>query len=81
MGLKRDDALAFGKHDAPERHQGLAAHRLADHRKGILADRIVGGDVIGRVEEALVDLGARHEAVDVDGVGLPPGKATRKIVP
>ena len=38
----------------PERHKGLAPHRLADDRKGILPDRIVGGDVIGRIEEAPV---------------------------
>ena len=39
----------------------------------VLPYRIVGGDVIitGRVEEALVDLGTRHEAVDVDRVGAP----------
>ena len=69
VGLKRHHPLALGKHDAPECHQGLAAHRLADHRKGLLPDRIVGGDVIGRIEEALVNVGTRHEAVDVDRVG------------
>jgi hypothetical protein len=37
----------------------------------VLPYRIVGGDVTGRVEEALVDLGTRHEAVDVDRVGAP----------
>ena len=52
MGLKRHHALAVGQHDAPERHQRLAAHRLADDRKGVLPDRLVGGDVIGGVEEA-----------------------------
>ena len=36
--------FALGQHDAPERHQRLAAHRLADDRKGILPDRVVGGD-------------------------------------
>jgi hypothetical protein len=68
IGLKRHHPFALGQHDAPERHQGFAAHRVADHRKGVLADRIVGGDVIGRLEEALVNVGTRHEAVDVDGV-------------
>jgi hypothetical protein len=51
---------------ASERHQRLAPHSLTDDRKGILADRIVGGDVIGRIEEALVNLCARREAIDVD---------------
>jgi hypothetical protein len=68
MGLKRDDPFALGQHDAPECRQGLAAHRLPDHRKGLLPDRIVGGNVIGRIEIALVNLGARHEAVDITGM-------------
>src|SRR5213078_1073669 len=37
--------------------------------KGLLPDRLVGHDVIRSVEEALVDLGPRHKAVDLDGVG------------
>ena len=41
IGFKRHHPLALGKHDAPERHQGLAAHRFADDRKGLLPDRIV----------------------------------------
>ena len=66
--LKRHRPLALAQHNAPQRHQGLAAHRLADHRKGALPDRIVDGNVIGRIEEALVDLRTRHKAVDVDRV-------------
>ena len=68
VGLERDHPLTLGEHEPAERHHGLAAHRLPDHRKGILPDRIVGGDVVGRVEETLVDIGARHETVDVDRV-------------
>jgi hypothetical protein len=45
------------------------AHHLADHRKGLLGDWLVGGDIIRGVEEALVDLLARHETVDLDHVG------------
>jgi hypothetical protein len=45
------------------------AHGLADHRKGLLGDRLVGGDIVRTVEEALVDLLARHETVDLDHVG------------
>jgi hypothetical protein len=37
------------------------AHGLADHGKGVLGNRLVGGDIIRRVEEALVDLLARDE--------------------
>src|SRR5580704_2688220 len=66
--LKRHHPLALGQHHAPQRHQGFAAHRLADHRKGVLPDRIVGGNVIGRIEEALVDLRTLHKAIDVDYV-------------
>jgi hypothetical protein len=44
----------------------LAAHGLTNNRKRLLSDRRVRGDVIGGVEEALVDLRARHEAVDLD---------------
>jgi hypothetical protein len=36
---ERDDPLALGQHDAPERHQSLAAHRLADDPEGLLPDR------------------------------------------
>jgi hypothetical protein len=39
------------------------------HREGFLRDLVVGRDVVGRVEVAHVDLVARHEALDVDGVG------------
>src|SRR5262249_16237804 len=43
------------------RHPGhfvhpLAAHGLTTDRKGLLSDRLVWGDVIGGIEEALVDL-------------------------
>jgi hypothetical protein len=38
-------------------------------RKGLLSDRLVRGDVIWCVEEALVDLWARHKAVDLNRVG------------
>jgi hypothetical protein len=68
IGIERDHPFALGQHDAPERHQSLAAHRFPDDRKGVLPNRIVGGDVIGRVEEAPVDFGAWHKAVDIDRV-------------
>jgi hypothetical protein len=69
VGLKRDLPLALGQHKAPKRHHGLLAHGLADHRKGLLGYRLVGSDIIGSVEEALVDLLAWHKTVDLDHVG------------
>ena len=51
-----------------ERDHALAAHRLADHRKCVLPDLIVRGDVVGAVQITLVDLLARNERVDFDGV-------------
>jgi hypothetical protein len=47
------------------------AHGLADHRKGLLGDRLVGGDIVKAIEEALVDLLAWHETVDLDHMGAP----------
>ena len=67
-GLQHDHALALGEHDAAERDHVFAAHRLADDGEGLLADRFVRRDVIGAVEEAFVDLAARHEQVDFDRV-------------
>jgi hypothetical protein len=62
--------------DAPERHQGLAAHRLQDHRKGILPDRIVGGDVIGRVEEASGSRFAADSPLDAGAAAATPSSPT-----
>ena len=58
---KRDHSLALGQDQAPERYHGLVAHGLADRGKGVLGNRLVGGDIIRRVEEVLVDLLARDE--------------------
>ena len=46
----------------------LAAHGFADHRKCVLPDLAVRRDVVGGVEIALIDLLARDERVDFDGV-------------
>ena len=69
IGLKRDHPLALREHQPSERHHALAAHGLANDGKGLLSDRLAGSDIIRRVEEALVDLRARHKAVNLDGVG------------
>src|SRR5262245_49005052 len=45
------------------------AHGFANHRKGLLPDRLAGHDIIRAIEEALIDRGVRHKAVDLDGVG------------
>ena len=46
----------------------LLAHGVADDGEGLLSDLVVRCDVVGRFEIALVDLLARHEALDVDRV-------------
>src|SRR5215218_4267035 len=69
IGLERDDALALRQHQPPERHHPLAAHGFTNEREGLLSDRLAGRDVIRGVEETLVDLRARHKAVDLDRVG------------
>jgi len=38
----------------------MFAEKICD-LKGFLANRIVGSDVIGRVEKVLVNLGTRHK--------------------
>src|SRR6202022_2223182 len=68
LGLKRNHTLAFGENQSPERHHGLAAHGLSDHRKGLLPDRLVRSYIIRTVEVALVDLRPRYEAIDFDHV-------------
>ena len=57
------------EHQAPKRHHALLAYGLADYSKRLLRHRFVGDDIIRRVEEALVDLLARHETVDLDHMG------------
>src|SRR5690606_30766145 len=47
---QRDQPLALGQHHARERHLLLLAHGPLDHAEGLLGDRTVGSDVVGRVE-------------------------------
>jgi len=54
--------------DARQSHHLLRPHGVADDGKRLLAHPIGGGEVVGRVEVKLVDLGARNEALDVDRV-------------
>jgi hypothetical protein len=55
-------------HDAGERDALLVLHGVADHHERLGRALAVGHDVVRLVEIALVDLGARHEAFDVDRV-------------
>src|SRR6185437_6575926 len=64
--LKHDRPLAFGQHHAPQRDHALAAHRVADDRERLKRHLALRNEVVGALDVALVDLGFRHEAVDVD---------------
>ena len=66
--LEHHQALAAEQHDARQAHHLLRPHGIADDGERLLAHAIGGREVVGRVEVKLVDLGARHEALDVDGV-------------
>ena len=66
--LQHDDALAAVEDDAAEAHDLLLRHRLANDCEGLLGDLAARREIIGRVDVDVVDLGAGHEALDVDGV-------------
>ena len=67
--FQRDDVLAVGQHHAADRDLVHAADGFADHREGVMADLAVGHEVIGPDQIAVVDIGLRHELVDLDGAG------------
>jgi hypothetical protein len=66
--LQHHQALAPKQHDASKAYLLLGPHGVADDGKGFLADAIGRREVIGRIEIELIDLLARHEALDVDGM-------------
>jgi hypothetical protein len=66
--LQHHQALAPKQHDASKAYLLLGPHGVADDGKGFLTHAIGGRQVIGRIEIELVDLLARHEALDVDRV-------------
>ena len=68
--LERDDVLAVGQDDAGDRDLVHGADGLADHGVGIVTDLAVRNDVVGPHDIKFVDLGPRHEFVDVDGAVL-----------
>ena len=57
------------QHHAGEPDQGGGPHGVPDHREGFDPDLVVGEKVIRRIEVDFVDFLARHEGVDIDGVG------------
>ena len=57
------------KHHAADRDLVHAADGLADHREGVMADLAVGHEIIGADQITVVDVGLRHELVDLDRVG------------
>jgi hypothetical protein len=50
----------------PQGDHALAAHGIADDRERLERDLVLRNQIIGAIDIALVDLGLRHEAVDVD---------------
>ena len=67
--LQHQHALAPVQDDPPHTDHLLGGHGVADDREGLLPDLIGRRNVIGALEIAVVDLGTRHEAVDLDGMG------------
>ena len=67
--MQHQDAFAAVKDDTGETDEIFLFHRLADHSEGFVGDLVVRRDVIGFVEIDFVNLAARHEGLDVDGVG------------
>ena len=64
--FKHYDMLATGQNDTAKPDHPLVADRIADNGKCFLSDPIGRGDVVGDRRVAIIDFGARHEAVDFD---------------
>ena len=64
-----DDVFAAGEHDTADCHHLHLLDDVADDHKGILADFAVRRDVIGADIIEVVDFVARHELIDIDGLG------------
>ena len=67
--LQRDDVLAVGQHHASDRDLVHGADGFADHCECIVADLAVRHEIIGADHVTAVDIGPRHELVDLDGAG------------
>jgi hypothetical protein len=59
--------LPAGQHDSTERDHVHFADRVPDDRKGILSDLTVRGDVVRRVDVAVIDLISRNKLINLDG--------------
>ena len=68
-GCSIKQALAAAQHDAADAGHLLLRHRLADHREGLLGHLAVGCQIVGAVEVDPVDLGGRHEGLDLQRLG------------
>ena len=68
--------LAVGELDAGDGNLVHGADGFAIHRESVVADLAVRNDVVRPHQVELVDLGFRHEFVDVDG----PGALERDVV-
>src|ERR1700730_11103761 len=66
--LQRDDVLAGGEHHATDPYHTFPLDGLADDGECLHTDLAIGHDVIRPVDVEIIDLGARDELVDVDGV-------------
>jgi hypothetical protein len=59
--------LPAGQRDSTECDHVHFADGVADDRKGILSNLTIGGDVIRRVDVAIIDLVSWNELINVDG--------------
>jgi hypothetical protein len=59
--------LPAGEHDPTESDHVHFTDGVTDDRKGILPDLTIGGDVIRRVDVAVINLVSRNELIDLDG--------------
>src|SRR5215469_7100367 len=65
--LKCNNVLPAGQDDPTERDHIHFADGVSNDCKSILPDLTIGGDVIRRVDIAVIDLISRNEPVDLDG--------------
>src|SRR5690349_14557306 len=65
-GFKHHDMLTTGQNTTAKPAHPLVTDRIADNGKCFLSDPIGRGDVVGANWVAIIDFGARHEAVDFD---------------
>ena len=72
--------LAARQHHAADRDHVHAADGFADDREGVVPDLPVRDEVIGPDEIAGIDVGLRHELVDVDRAGGFQGDVLKLVL-